>query len=64
MYIENFIKRVTCHISVLMFFVHERPNKLSTVGQTALSSSRVPTMAVLSYNVGRAICSSVMPSQG
>ena len=60
-----FIKRVTCPISVLMFFfVHERRNKASKVGYTALSSSRVPKMAVWSCNVGRAICSSVIPSQG
>ena len=33
MYIEIFfIKRVTCPILVLMFFVHERRNKASKVG--------------------------------
>ena len=55
---------VNFFMSFIVFFTYgERLDKVSKVGYTTHTSSRVPTIVVLSCNVGRHTCSSVMPSQ-
>ena len=65
--IDRFVKSEIpkCPIGQRPVMIGRRKRSYDTLDKVKKwSSSRVPTIAVLSWRVGKAMCVSVMPSQG